>query len=304
MKISDSLAGIISKSVIANVLDGSTQIDLNAVSTDDTTARGKYGTSTFPTIDSNLVAIQTGNLYSKTATNDLTFPRDQALQVARSISVDKGLLEPALEYDETIDFSDPRVSNLADVHDVFSIGSFHFFVDVELNDGTVLQATTSSRDVTIQDGYYGNLETTETLYEADGLILEIGSENQTTENRIDDGSTTGGLYLVDTMPGLIAAAQSRALINANVLLRVAILRDAKVLFGPIRVNKLKVDSTKHIVNVDDKRGLIQLGLSKSWDAILNSFGMKATHADHLSRFPNDNFLRYTYQVQSTFTWKS
>lgn len=303
MKISDALKSIVSQTVINNVLDGATTIRLDLISQDDTTARSKYGVPSFPTIDSALVQTQFQNVFSKTGSDDLTFPINQAKQIARSNAVNKGTLDPSLEFDTSLDWSDSRISNEIGVDEFFSIAPFHFFVDITANDGTIFRATTSPRDVTIPDGYYGNLGTTSTTYQASSLVLNIGDTNNSLEKRIDDGSATGGLYLNQTLSGLVLAAQQRKLVNANVLFRMCMIKDAKTYLGPVRVGNTRVDGVTHSVDVDSQKGLVHLQLIKTWDQITNTFGVKAQYADHNARFPTDNFLRYVDNTIQTFTWK-
>lgn len=304
MKISDSLKGIVATSVITGVLEGDSDVQLDVISSNDTDARAKYGTNTFPTIDPALVSVQNGNLFSKTGSDDFTFPLEQSTQIARSIAVLKGNLPVELEYDTTIDWSDSRVESNVSINDLIEIGTFHFFIDIELNDSETLRTTTYTRDISVPRGYYGNLSDSITdNYLANGLIIDIGPENETSEQRIDDGSVSGGLYLSDTVSGLVEAAQQRRLVNANVLLRLCSVRDGRILFGPIRINKLKIDKAIHSVSLEAQSGVIQLQLIKSWDTILNTYGLRAQHADHSAKVPGDNFFRYTEQVNQTFTWK-
>lgn len=305
MKPSASLKGIVSQAIITNVLQGDSDIDLFQISDSDGSARQKFGSNTLPTIDPALVSTSAGNLYSKGSGDDLSFPRADAEQIARSIAVVNGDLDAKDEYDTSIDFDDSRISRTASVYDVFEIGNFHFFVDIDLNDSETLRTTTYSRTVDIRKGYYGNLdsESATDTYIADGIIMDIGDENETADQRIDDGSLAGGFYLSDQLAGLVNAAQQKRLVNANITLRMCSIRDARVLFGPIRIGKMKIDSASHTINVNEESGLIQLNLVKSWDSILNKYGIRAQHADHLAKFSGDNFMRYTDQVQQNFTWK-
>lgn len=306
MKISDSLKGIVSKSIISNVLEGVQYIDLEALSS-STTASSKIGSTLFPTIDPGLIDGQSGNIFSKNNQNTEVFlPLKQARQIARSVAVVKGNLPAAFEQDSEISWDDPRVSSRVMLEDVIQMGSFEYFIDVELNDGSTIYLTSYSRDCFVPSLFYGHKDFSFTqgrTYDAEATIISLGDEAETTEQRIDDGSTTGTLVIPDTVAGAVEAAQTGKFIDAKIRVRLAVVRDAKILFGPVRLTTLKADKITHSLNVKDKASVLSIVLVKNWDTILNRYGMVAAYADHISRFPGDNFMRYTSNTQASFTWK-
>jgi hypothetical protein len=308
MKLSLSLAGIVAKSVISNVLEGSTNIELDTLSASSASATAKLGTNTFPTIDPGLISGQSGNLYSKqNAGSSIVLPVEQAKQIARSVAVTLGTLPAALEYDTTLSWTnDVRIKSSVPFEQVISIGNFNYFVDIELNDGGVITLSTYSRDIFVPDLYYGHEDYDETIgktYYSEAYIISIGSETETNEQRIDDGSSTGTLIVPDTVAGIVEAAQSGKMINANIRIRLAVVRDTNILFGPIRLTTVKADKVTHSIDTKDKKSIVSMALVKTWDTILNRYGMMAQYADHLSRFPTDNFMRYTNATAYSFTWK-
>lgn len=307
MKISDSLKGIVSKTVINNVLEGTQTIDLQQLSASSASAEAKLGSNLFPTIDTGLIDGQSGNLYSKNNQNTaIILPRKQARQIARSCAVINGDLPASLEHDSDIDWNDSRVSSQVMFDQVIQCGEFCYFIDLHLNDGNVINLSSYSRDVKVPNLYYGHKdfnENTGTTYYSEATIISIGNETETMDQRIDDGSTTGTLTIPDTVAGIVEAAQTGKVINATIRIRLAIIRDAKIMFGPIRLTSVKADKITHSVDVKEKKSIVAINLIKSWDTIMNRYGMIAAHADHLSRFKTDNFMRYTSNTAQTFTWK-
>lgn len=308
MKLSDSLKGIVSKTIINNVLEGVQHIDLEVLSSTPAAAQAKLGSNLFPTIDSGLIDGHSGSLYSKSNQNTaIVLPKKQARQIARSVAVVKGDLPVTEEHDSDIYWAnDSRVSKIVMFEDVIQMGEFVYLVDINLNNGDVINLSTYSRDFFVPNLYYGHKDFNEnvgTTYFSEATILSLGSEIESMEQRIDDGSTTGTLTLPDTVAGIVEAAQTSKLTNATIRIRLAIVRNTKITFGPIRLTSVKADKVTHSVDVKEKKSIVAINLIKSWDTITNRYGMIAAYADHLSRFPTDNFMRYTSNTQQAFTWK-
>ena len=315
MKITDSLHNIISEQVLNNILSEQQDIDLAQLVIDNTAVRTYLGSSDLPTIDSSLINdVASFGLYSKVSNNEqgggstdnLTLPRSQADQIARSVAVLRGTLPVSEEHNTSITWTDSRVTSTVKFSELLEVSILHFFIDIELNNGDVIRASTYSRDMQIPQGWYGkgvDYNTTDT-YLSNGVVINIGNENQTVNARIDDGSVSGGLYVSSSLPGIVEAIQQKRHVSGRVVFRLCAVRDSQLLLGPIRVNSLRISSPTHTVDEKKNTNVIQLQLAKAWDGLKKRFGIRCQYADHNRQFEQDHFLRYTAQVSQSATWKN
>lgn len=229
---------------------------------------------------------------------------EQAAQIRRSTAVARGTLDANDEFDTSITDADSRVPTLINVYDMFQWLSVTFLIDIELNNGTILHYTTSDRTITVDNGWPGNTVSGTTTYLANEGIINIANEQTTTEQKITDSNSSGGITFAGELGALRSAHQQNQLVNALITFRLVVMRKGNVLIGPLLDGYFRAEAGDDVIDIKNQMSVIKVPLVKTFDNINKIFGSRASYANHNAVYPNDHFMRGSSSVTQSFTWKS
>ena len=264
-----------------------------------------------PTFDTDLQSNSAGGLYSKDRSTNL-FPRSNAEQIARIIDVVEGKLDSKYEFDTTITFNTTSIDNSpfelvreVSYPQLLEVPFIAYLIDIKFNDDTELKVSTYDKELQIEDGYYGEVQSgvNVTTYPATPDVINLDSTKQTTDVSVGDGIPGAGITFSAETPGLINAIQTEKHIGATITLRLIFIREGKILAGPIRGGLLKIDGATHIVNPTSGTNLITLSTIKTWEDINQPHGIRTAAAYLESIFPNDGFFRNSKNANVNKTFK-
>jgi hypothetical protein len=307
MNPSQAFANSVSTVVLSQVFNGELKINLEAISNSSTSS--KVGIGIRPSYDSSLKSISANGLYYKNVQENI-FPRENALQIARSLDVLKGTLPLEYEYDPNITFRTTTLNGqpftltrevlFDDVQELFNLV---FLIDIKYNDNTITNLSTYDKDLSVYDGYYGNLFSNKTLYKANSSLIKVDSSKQSSDIQINDGAPGGGLTLSGYTPLLRESIQTDKHIGGFVTIRLIFVKDGNVLLGPLRGGKFKIDGASQTIDPKNAGNTISLSLVKTWENINQISGVRTADSYLRSKDPNDGFFKNASNAEFFKTFK-
>jgi len=223
-------------------------------------------------------------------------------QIARSIAVQKNMIEPEQEFDYDLSVEDIGLETVS-LRDFINIMQWSYLIDIRWNDGSQLRLSTASRPLTVREGYFGALHKTRTFdYAENRFIIDFSPYERSSEQRVDE-SPGGGLDLYATAPGLLQDVQLGHHIGAIVTTRLIAQRDGHILLGPIKMNTSVIESAVQSYDVPNQLDVVRLEMIQTWSDIKSNFGKFASSASYKQAF-DDDFFDYSQNVQQYFTWRS